>query len=136
MKESKKHVAYTYAEPDDLVNVVREGVAFPYFTKLSNRLHFSFEEWAAYLHLSERTIQRYKKEEKTFDPIYSERIIQIELLYKRGADVFGDEARFNTWMDSNIIALGNIKPKELLDTSFGINALMDELGRIEHGVFA
>jgi len=134
MKQPQKHVPY--AEPTDMVSVVREGVAFPYFSRLSTRLHFSFEEWASYLHLSERTIQRYKKEEKTFDPIYSERIIQIELLYKRGAEVFGDETRFNTWMDSNIIALGNIKPKQLLDTSFGINALMDELSRIEHGIFA
>ena len=136
MKASKKQIIYTDAEPDELVNMVREGVAFPYFTKLSTRLHFSFEEWSSYLHLSERTIQRYKKEEKTFDPIYSERIIQIELLYKRGAEVFESEEKFNSWMDSNIIALGNIKPKELLDTSFGIQSLMDELGRIEHGVFA
>lgn len=136
MKIPKKQITYTDTEPDDLVNMVREGVAFPYFTNLSTRLHFSFEDWSSYLHLSERTIQRYKKEEKTFDPIYSERIIQIELLYKRGSEVFESEANFNTWMDSNIIALGNIKPKELLDTSFGIQALMDELSRIEHGVFA
>jgi len=136
MKEPKKYQILSDAEPDELVNIVRDGVAFPYFTKLSTRLHLSFEEWSSYLHLSERTIQRYKKEEKTFDPIYSERIIQIELLYKRGAEVFGDESNFNTWMESNIVALGNIKPKELLDTSFGINALMDELTRIEHGVLA
>jgi putative toxin-antitoxin system antitoxin component (TIGR02293 family) len=136
MSASKKYITYTTPEPDDLVSVVREGVAFPYFTNLSTRLHFSFEEWSSYLHLSERTIQRYKKEEKTFDPIYSERIIQIELLYKRGADVFGNETLFNTWMDSTIIALGNIKPKQLLDTSFGISSLMDTLGRIEHGILA
>jgi uncharacterized protein (DUF2384 family) len=32
--------------------------------------------------------------------------------------------------------LGNIKPKELLDTSLGIEILMNELGKIEHGIFA
>ncbi|OCX50756.1 hypothetical protein BEL04_18660 [Mucilaginibacter sp. PPCGB 2223] len=136
MKEPKKYPILSDADPEELVNIVRDGVAFPYFVKLSDKLHFTFEEWSSYLHLSERTIQRYKKESKTFDPIYSERIIQIELLYKRGSEVFGSEASFNTWMESNIVALGNVKPKELLDTSFGIQSIMDELGRIEHGVFA
>jgi putative toxin-antitoxin system antitoxin component (TIGR02293 family) len=135
MKKYKEYIDI-YGEDSGLVTMAREGVAFPYFTKLSNRLQFTFEEWSSFLHLSERTIQRYKKENKAFDPIYSEKIIQIELLYKRGVEVFGDQERFQTWMDSNIIALGNIKPKTLLDTTFGINIISDELGRIEHGIFA
>jgi len=39
-------------------------------------------------------------------------------------------------MDTKIIALGGVRPKDMLDTSFGINAIYDELGRIEHGIFA
>src|SRR5882757_2945500 len=81
----------------DLTNMVREGVPFPYFTKLSNQIHFDVEDWSSYLHLSERTIQRYKKENKSFDPLYSERILQIELLYKKGVDVFGVADNFYTW---------------------------------------
>jgi putative toxin-antitoxin system antitoxin component (TIGR02293 family) len=135
MREPKKYPVLE-DEPINMVNMVREGIAFPYFTKLSDHLNFSIEDWANFLHISERTIQRYKKEKKSFDPIYSEKILQIELLYKRGIEVFGDETKFRTWMESDIIALGNRKPKELLDTSFGINILNDELGRIEHGIFA
>ena len=135
MKEPQKY-SILEDEPINMVNMVREGIAFPYFIKLSNHLNFSFEDWANFLHISERTIQRYKKEKKTFDPIYSEKILQIELLYIRGIEVFGDETKFRTWMESDIIALGSRKPKELLDTSFGINILNDELGRIEHGIFA
>ncbi|WP_217220305.1 type II RES/Xre toxin-antitoxin system antitoxin [Mucilaginibacter paludis] len=135
MKTSKRYPNLE-EEPLEMVTMTREGVAFPYFSKLSDHLHFSFEDWSSFLHLSERTIQRYKKEKKAFDPIYSEKILQIELLYKKGAEVFGDVEKFQTWMDSNIVALGNIKPKDLLDTSFGINMLNDELVRIEHGIFA
>ncbi|NEN24917.1 DUF2384 domain-containing protein, partial [Cryomorpha ignava] len=40
------------------------------------------------------------------------------------------------WLDSNIVALGGIKPKTLLDSSFGISILNQELIRIEHGVLA
>ncbi|MFD2148136.1 type II RES/Xre toxin-antitoxin system antitoxin [Mucilaginibacter antarcticus] len=135
---SKEPKEYQFNEDDafELTSMVREGVPFPYFTKLSNQIHFGFEDWSSYLHLSERTIQRYKKENKSFDPLYSERILQIELLYKKGIEVFGVADNFYTWMDTLSISLGNVKPKQLLDTSFGIDAVYDELGRIEHGVFA
>jgi len=135
MSKEKK---YIFPEEDsfDLTNMVREGVPFPYFTKLSNHIHFDLEDWSSYLHLSERTIQRYKKENKSFDPLYSERILQIELLYKKGIAVFGIADNFYTWMDTISLPLGNVKPKNLLDTSFGINSIYDELGRIEHGILA
>src|ERR1700754_3776347 len=129
MSKEKK---YVFPEEDsfDLTNMVREGVPFPYFTKLSNHIHFDLEDWSSYLHLSERTIQRYKKENKSFDLLYSERILQIELLYKKGIAVFGIAENFYTWMDTVSIALGSVKPKDLLDTSFGIDTIYDELGRI------
>jgi len=120
----------------NLANRVREGVSFNYFTTLADQIHLSLQEWSDYLHLSERTIQRYKKEGKTFDPIYSEKIVIIELLYKKGIDVFGIEDNFYTWMDTKSVALGGVRPKDLLDTSFGITMVYDELGRIEHGIFA
>ena len=137
-KEMSKVKKYPIGDDDtfDLANMVREGVPFPYFTKLSTQINFGFEEWSSYLHLSERTIQRYKKEKKSFDPIYSEKILQIEQLYKKGIDVFGKADNFYTWMDTKIIALGGVRPKDMLDTSFGINIIYDELGRIEHGIFA
>ncbi len=135
MKEPKP---YKFPDEDEvnLTNMVREGVSFYYLNKLSDHIHFESEDWANYLHLSERTLQRYKKENKSFDPIYSEKIILIELLYKKGIEVFGDAQKFYAWMDYVSIPLGSIKPKELLDTSFGVGMVRDELGRIEHGIFA
>ena len=119
-----------------MVNLLREGVEFPYLNSISDRINFTLEDWASYLHLSERTIQRYKKEKKPFDTIYTEKIVQIDLLYKRGTEVFGNEANFHTWMETKSIPLGGVKPKDLLDTTYGINLVADELGRIEHGIFA
>jgi len=136
MSEEKK---YNFIEDDDdvnLSNVVREGVSYYRFTKLSEYIQLTLQDWADYLHLSERTMQRYKKEGKKFDPIHSERIVVIELLYKKGINIFGIKDNFYTWMDTISIALGNVKPKDLLDTSFGISMVYDELGRIEHGIFA
>jgi uncharacterized protein (DUF2384 family) len=39
-------------------------------------------------------------------------------------------------MDTEIIALGHKSPKAFLDTSIGISILMEELGRLEHGVYS
>lgn len=135
MKTVKK---YKYPDEDSLevVNMLREGVAFPYLNSISDRINFTLKDWSSFLHLSERTIQRYKKEKKHFDTIHSEKIVQIDLLYKKGADVFGSEENFQTWMEAKSIPLGGVKPRELLDTTYGIGLITDELVRIEHGVLA
>ncbi len=129
---------YEFVDGDmvQLAGMARAGLSYNYFSTLSDRIHIQMAEWADYLHISERTIQRYKKEGKTFDPIYSEKIIQVELLYKRGVDVFGNDENFYSWMGTKSIALGGVRPKDLLDTSFGISMVYDELGRIEYGIFA
>jgi putative toxin-antitoxin system antitoxin component (TIGR02293 family) len=136
MSEEKKYEFIEDEDDSSLTSVVREGVSYYRFTKLSEYIQLTLQDWAEYLHLSERTMQRYKKEGKKFDPIHSERIVVIELLYKKGIDIFGIKDNFYTWMDTVSIALGNVKPKDLLDTSFGISMVYDELGRIEHGIFA
>jgi putative toxin-antitoxin system antitoxin component (TIGR02293 family) len=119
-----------------MVNLLREGVAYSYLSSISDRINFTLADWSSYLHLSGRTIQRYKKDKKPFDTIYSEKIIQIDQLYKTGTEVFGNLENFRVWMETKSIPLGGIQPKELLDTTYGINLVTDELGRIEHGILA
>lgn len=86
--------------------------------------------------MSERTIQRYKRENKRFNSIHPEKLLIIMLLFKKGAEVFGSIPNFLTWLSSKNIALGGVKPLELLDNSFGVNLVKDELTKIEHGVLA
>src|ERR1700754_940660 len=109
-KPEKKYPVFEDDDPREMVSMLREGVPFPYLTTISNRINFTLEDWSSFLHLSERTIQRYKKDKKAFDTIYSEKIIQIDRLYKRGAEVFGDEENFHTWMETKSIPLGSVKP--------------------------
>lgn len=119
-----------------LNQTVKHGIKYALFKQLSEPIPFSPVDWSAILHLSERTMQRYKTEKKTFDPIYSDKILQIAILYKLGIDVFGDKSNFDTWLQSKSVALGGVKPKELLDNTFGISLVRDELNRIENGLLA
>ena len=66
----------------------------------------------------------------------SERMVEMAKLYSKGEEVFGTIDNFKEWMNTTLLPLGNKKPKEFLDTSLGINMLMNELGRIQHGIFA
>lgn len=120
----------------DLIRSVRKGLAYKAFVKIAERIPFELQEWSYFLNLSDRTLQRYKAEGKVFDQPRSERILQIALLIDRGNKIFGDGQKFYHWLEAKNVALGGIQPKTLLDSTFGIDLLMDELTRIEHGVLA
>lgn len=140
-RHSKNDSIFSYKSADDknvlaIIDAVRTGISFNEFEKIVGNAPFSLAEWANYLQLSERTIQRNQKEKKSFQPIQSERIIELIMLYEYGVDVFGDKDNFNVWLKSKSVALGGRTPKELLDTKFGVGMIKDELGRIEHGVLA
>ncbi len=119
-----------------LVSTIRRGINVNDFDKIAGSSPFSMAEWSVFLHLSQRTMQRIRKEKRAFEPLQSERILQIALLYRKGIDVFGSKEKFDSWLEAENVTLRKVKPKSLLDNAFGINLLFDELTRIEHGVLA
>ena len=119
-----------------LINTTREGVDIKTFDEFSVVYPLNSMDWSRILNVSERTIQRYRREKRRFDPIHTEKLLLIMLLFKKGTEVFESTSDFLIWINSRNIALGGIKPVELLDNSFGINMVNDELLRIEHGVLA
>lgn len=136
MIEDKK-----YKVPDDnnSLNIAEEAMAgygYAYVANLPVSQSFSQKDWSNFLHISERTIIRYREQNKKFDPLQTDRIILLEHLYDFGLSVFGNENTFNHWLTNKNLALGGRTPKELLVTSFGINMVKDEIGRIAHGVLA
>jgi len=139
VSEMEARISYSSVDDRDilyLIRAVREGIGYMMFLNLANKSPFSLPEWCGFLHLSERTMQRYKKEKKAFDPLQSEKILQIALLNNHGLEVFGNKEKYTAWLESENIALGRIRPKELFDSAFGIDLLKDELSRIEYGVLA
>jgi putative toxin-antitoxin system antitoxin component (TIGR02293 family) len=139
--KAEPNIVFSYKAADDknvlaIIEIVRTGISYKDFNKIADDTPFSLSEWANYLQLSERTMQRNQKEKKSFQPIQSERIVELSMLYKYGVEVFGDKQNFDIWLNSKSISLGGRTPKYLLDTKFGISMVRDELGRIEHGILA
>ncbi|WP_028786682.1 type II RES/Xre toxin-antitoxin system antitoxin [Terrimonas ferruginea] len=132
---------FSYDSIDDkkviyFITEIRKGFTFSTFQNFAKHTPFTLVEWSKFLNMSQRTMQRHRKVKKRFNPAFSERILQIAMLYNLGIEVFANRDKFNAWLESKNLALGNIKPKELLDNSFGIGLVKDELGRIEHGILA
>ncbi len=132
---------YGYHNVDDggifrMIDIAEKGISFKIFDNLVKKFPFSFQEWAGFLHISGKTLSRYQKEEKTFDTLQSEKILQIEMLYKRGEQVFGSADYFLIWLQAENLALGKTKPQDLIGSNFGVSLLMDELTRLEHGILA
>ncbi len=119
----------------DFISYIREGIPKKALNHLAEVMALSDAELSAVLHISDRTLRRYSSSQK-LNPEQSERVLELARLYARGADVFEDMESFKLWMESPVGALGNKKPKSFLDTSMGIALLIEELGRIEHGIFA
>ena len=128
----------TYELQESIPSVVEEALAgFPYSKASSLVLNsiFSPVEWSRYLYISERTLHRYKTENKTFDPLHTDRIILLNRLVEFGIEVFGAES-LKIWLSTPSLAFGGKSPRDLLGTSFGIEMVKNEIGRIQHGVLA
>jgi putative toxin-antitoxin system antitoxin component (TIGR02293 family) len=119
----------------DLIPIIRKGLAKKHLESLMMTTGLNLTAMAHILHVSERTMHRYAKD-TLLNPEISERLLEIAKLYAKGQDVFGGLEPFKKWLQDPVIALGNKKPLDFLDTSIGIRLLEDELGRIEHGIFS
>ena len=119
----------------DFIHCIRAGVPKKALDNLVEVTGLGNAEMAGIVRTSERTLRRYSAKQK-LNAEQSERVIELAKVYSRGEEVFGSLDAFREWMNGVVLALGNKKPKELLDTSLGIEMIMDELGRIEHGIFA
>jgi putative toxin-antitoxin system antitoxin component (TIGR02293 family) len=117
------------------LSIIRGGLPRHSLDSLMENTDMSIYEMADILNTTDRTLRRYDSDVK-LNREQSERLIELAQLYTRGEQVFGSPLTFKQWMASEIPSLGNKKPKSFLDTSLGIGLLLDELTRIELGVFA
>lgn len=129
----KKSLGGGTAERIDLMNLSKKGVNKDALLRLAKYLDFSLGQLADLLPVTQRTIQRYDRNHR-FNQVVSEHILQITEVALRGSNVFGSRDKFVTWMKSKSPALGNRTPASLLGSRFGAELVLDELGRIEHGV--
>lgn len=117
-----------------MIHVIREGVTYKLFNLIKTATPFTDEDWANFLDLSTKSMQRYKQSSKSFKPIQSEKIIEMAEVTNVGVDVFGDIYKFKLWLDTPNFSLGNLRPIELLKDSYGKELVISEMTRINYGI--
>jgi putative toxin-antitoxin system antitoxin component (TIGR02293 family) len=110
---------------------------FPFrkFDKIAALIPITQKEWASILHLSEKTLQRYAKDNKNFEGIYVERILQMQGLIELGLKAFTNAEALYRWLKRDKQVLGDLLSFDSLKTSEGIGLVKDEIGRIIYGVY-
>lgn len=106
------------------------------FKKIADQVPFNLQEWSQVLHVSERTLQRYAKANNNFPFSIVDRVLQIDKVIKRGTEVFGDLDKFLSWLKSEPEMLEGKLSFQSLRSIEGINLVLTQLGRIEHGILA
>lgn len=148
MKKKIKNISYKQSNSTSRVEepmpVYRSIKAFPQvkdftyseFKKISDKSPFTQAEWASILHVSERTLQRYAKNNASFAPINAERAVQIEKVLKEGKITFGKVENFYSWLKREPYMLEGNLSFESLTSYEGIQKVLTQLGRIQHGILA
>ena len=119
----------------DVIEMSKQGVTKGSLIAFVRFVNFSPDQFARMLPITLRTIQRYSNKEK-FNPTVSEHIIQLALLMVKGIEVFGSLQKFKSWFNMPSQALGGKVPSDLVSLKTGAQMVMDELSRIEYGVYA
>lgn len=82
-----------------------------------------------------RTFHRRQQLDQTLSPSESDRVLRIARIASEAERVFGSPDKSSRWLSTAHPVLG-ATPLDLLGTDAGTQDVEEELGRIEHGIFA
>ncbi len=118
----------------DLLKTARKGIKVASLRNIEKKLGLKRKELASYIHKDPVTIKRTYDSKKLIPSDWTDRIIALARVYVYAVEVFEDEEEALLWLKYENPALEGNTPIELLDTSIGVNMVMNLLGRIEHGI--
>lgn len=119
-----------------IIRTIREGIPNALFMSIKALAPFTEQDWSDFLDISLKSLQRYKKDkDHVFKSIHSEKIIELAEVTATGQNVFDTNDQFHTWLNTPSQALGGLMPLELLKDSYGKEMVLNELQRIDQGIF-
>ena len=124
-------------EPGEVqwVELIRTGLPSQSLEKTAEALELSVNDLSRRLRLPARTVYRRVQKRERLTQEESERSVRVARALARAQELLGDD-HGRRWLLESSRALGGEVPLALLDTADGFTAVMDELGRLEHGVIS
>lgn len=119
----------------DLVELGSIGVTKNAISHLANYLSLSWKQIADLLPVTERTLQRYTTHQH-FNPAVSEQVLHIAEVLAKGTEVFQEKRKLLLWLNTPHKVFSGNTPFAMLGSRFGTELVVEELGRIEFGVYS
>jgi len=118
---------------EEIIGRIRKGLPAGVCARVIKAYKVSQDDFAHKIHVNKKTNQR-QAAKGVFAVEISDRLLRLADVFARASEVFADKDEARVWMHEESKALGGVTPWSLLDTSAGIDLVVKELGRIEHGV--
>lgn len=135
LKDGKVEEPDTLYYPSKQIHLTKE-FNFSEFKKIAGQVDLTQKEWSDVLHISERTLQRYAKDNSTFNFSVIDRILLIDKVIKKGIEVFGSANDFMAWLKDEPASIEGRLGQYSLASFDGVSKVLNQLGRIEHGILA
>ncbi|MCE7510403.1 MULTISPECIES: antitoxin Xre/MbcA/ParS toxin-binding domain-containing protein [Alloalcanivorax] len=117
-----------------LHRILRDGLPYTVYTKLASVAGIEHKELARYVVIPQATLQRRAKSGR-FKIDEGDRLYRFAEVLKAATDLFeGDKARARQWLLNPVRGLGGRCPVEMIATSAEAEAVLNLIGRLEHGV--
>lgn len=115
------------------VEIIARGLPYDAVQRLAKTLDLSMEKMCQIIPVSRRTLARYRGGD--LDPHLSDHLLMVGKVYERAVDVLESPEFARQWLKAPNYAFRSHAPLEYLSSFAGTQEVLDELGRIKHGVF-
>ncbi|HXW83613.1 MAG TPA: antitoxin Xre/MbcA/ParS toxin-binding domain-containing protein, partial [Candidatus Binataceae bacterium] len=132
----RKVLGRNVTRPDDLAELVREGLPAESMNALAGKLAMANSTLSRQLGIPQRTMTRRRSHGARLTVAESDRAVRLARIYALARETIGDERKAVEWLGTPNRALGGDRPFDLLDTDVGAHAVEDVLGRIAYGVYS
>jgi putative toxin-antitoxin system antitoxin component (TIGR02293 family) len=119
--------------PSEIIARVRKGLSAGVSARVIKAYGISQDDLARIIHVNKKTIQR-QGNKGAYSVEISDSLVRLADVFARAIEVFQDREEARAWLREESQALGGVTPWSLLDTTAGVDMVIRELGRIEHGI--
>ncbi len=115
-----------------IVFSARKGLKTKVFYDFADTIQMPEKTLASLINLSARTISNYKEKRKNLEPLYSEHLLKLIVLFEKGEEIFGNLDEFNYWLKKPFWN-SRQKPIDWIVTSGGVDLVMEEIDKLSQG---
>ena len=126
-------VPHQLSESEVLYWLRNKKIDYSYLNLLKASSMMPDEVLAGWLNISVKTLRNYRNPKNKIRDNIKEQILLLIAIYRHGNDVFGDEARFNQWLNTENFFFDKSAPATLFNTISGIRFVDNRLSAMEHG---